>query len=167
MKRTIHVTPMDNLTTEEKLCNYETIKHIQYVSKLLNGFATELILRGQVHDQSKLASPEVELFAIVTPKLANCKYGSEEYQKYLEEIRPALEHHYNNNSHHPQFYKNGIDDMSLLDIIEMFCDWYAAGKRHNNGNIRHSLDINKKRFNMSDQLVNIMENTIDFVEEIK
>lgn len=158
---------MSILSDQEKICNYETIKHIQYVANLLNGFATELILRGQLHDKSKLETPEVELFTEYTPKLAACKYGSDEYESFKKSLKPALDHHYANNSHHPEHYKNGIDDMNLLDIVEMMCDWYAAGKRHNDGNIRHSLEVNKKRFNMSDQLIKIMENTIDFIEDIK
>lgn len=158
---------MDSLTTEEKLCNLETLKHIKLVAKLLNNCATELIRRGEVHDNSKLVSPEVELFAEFTPKLAACKYGSVEYEEFRQAMKPALDHHYANNSHHSEFYKNGINDMNLLDIVEMFCDWYAATKRHNDGNIRHSLVVNKKRFDISDQLINIFENTIDFVEDIK
>lgn len=158
---------MDSLSVEEKLCNYETIKHIQYVAKLLNGFATDLIVRGQLHDESKLASPEVELFAKHTPKLAGLTYGSPEFNDIKKLLKPALDHHYANATHHPEHYRNGIDDMNLLDIIEMFCDWYASGKRHNDGNIRHSLEVNKKRFSISDQLSNIFENTIDFIEEVK
>lgn len=158
---------MDNLTVEQKLCNYETIKHIQFVAKLLNHFASELILRGINHDQSKLASPEVELFAEYTPQLAATTYNSPEYNALKEKLKPALDHHYANNSHHPEFYPNSIRGMDLIDLVEMICDWYAAGKRHNNGNIRYSLDQNKKRFNMSDDLVEIFENTIPFLEDIK
>lgn len=158
---------MSELTNEQKLCNYETQKHIKLVAKLLNHCATELIRRGEVHDDSKLASPEVELFAEFTPRLAACTYGSPEYDELRLALKPALDHHYANNSHHPEFYKNGVNDMNLLDIIELFCDWYAAGKRHNDGNIRHSLEVNKKRFGIKDQLNGIFENTIDFVEDIK
>lgn len=158
---------MNDLSVEEKLCNLETLKHIKLVAKLLNNFATELIRRGECHDSSKLESPEVELFAEYTPKLAGCTYGSPEYEEFRKCLGPALEHHYANNSHHPEHGVLGIDDMCLLDVVEMFCDWYAAGKRHNNGNIRRSLDVNKKRFNMSEQLTHVFENTIGFVEDIK
>jgi hypothetical protein len=49
--------------------------------------------------------------------------------------------------------------MSLLDLIEMFCDWKAAGERHANGNFAESLNINRERFGMSPQLAEIFENT--------
>jgi hypothetical protein len=54
----------------------------------------------------------------------------------------------------------GIYGMSLLDLIEMLADWKAAGMRHANGNIEQSLEINRKRFDMSDQLFEIFKNTV-------
>lgn len=76
-------------------------------------------------------------------------------------MKEAIEHHYAMNSHHPEHYINGIDGMTLIDLIEMFCDWIAATKLHKDGNIKNSLKINKDRFNISDQLYNIFINTID------
>jgi hypothetical protein len=77
----------------------------------------------------------------------------------------ALQHHYDKNAHHPEHYKNGIEDMNLIDIMEMFCDWRAASMRHNNGNLRKSIEINGERFNMSPQLVKIFENTVGILED--
>jgi hypothetical protein len=53
----------------------------------------------------------------------------------------------------------GIMGMTLLDVIEMFCDWKAATERHANGNFQTSIQQNKKRFAMSDQLAVLFENT--------
>ena len=151
------------LTEEQKATNYDTMRHIERVRNLLNSCATELLLRGQKHDQTKLDSPEVELFTELTPKLGTCTYGSEEYKSFLEKLKPALDHHYAHNRHHPEHFKNGISDMNLLDLMEMLCDWKAASERHNDGNIRKSIEINANRFNISPQLVKIMENTADFI----
>lgn len=151
------------LTEEEKSTNYDTFRHIERVRNLLNACVKELIIRGENHDQSKLESPEVEYFTEYTSKLASCTYGSDEYKGFLNDIKPALDHHYANNSHHPEHYKNGIDDMNLIDIIEMLCDWKAASERHNNGNIRKSIEINADRFKISPQLVKILENTVDLL----
>jgi hypothetical protein len=52
-----------------------------------------------------------------------------------------------------------MNDMTLLDLVEMFCDWRAASKRHNDGNINKSIEISGGRFNMSPQLIKIFENT--------
>ena len=50
--------------------------------------------------------------------------------------------------------------MTLVDLVEMFCDWKAATQRMHDGNIRKSLEVNRKRFNISDQLTRIFENTV-------
>ena len=139
----------------------DTLQHIKRVSELLNEAAKELLTRANVHDNSKLQSPEKELFDEYTPKLKNCTYGSEEYKEYLKGLKVALDSHYSKNSHHPEFYSKGINGMDLYDVIEMFWDWKAATERHADGNIGKSIDINKDRFQMSDQLVDIFKNTVE------
>lgn len=49
--------------------------------------------------------------------------------------------------------------MSLLDVIEMLCDWKAAGERHTDGSIERSLKVNRERFKISDQLHAILKNS--------
>jgi hypothetical protein len=150
---------MNGLSTEEKACNYETMLHIQRVRNLLNLVVTNLIKRGELHDQSKLNHPEVEYFTQFTSKLSSTTYGSEEYKRIKDELAPALEHHYANNRHHPEHHKDGINDMTLMDLIEMFVDWKAASERHNDGNIKKSIEVNANRFGLSSQLTRIFENT--------
>lgn len=82
----------------------DTQAHIDRVSELLNQAADELRRRGSVHDQSKLADPEKALFDEYTPKLKDCTYGSDEYKAFLSALKPALDHHYAKNSHHPEHY---------------------------------------------------------------
>lgn len=139
----------------------DTLKHIKRVSQLLTEASVELIRRANVHDDSKLNSPEKELFDEMTPKLKDCTYGSDEYKGYLKELRVALDHHYANNSHHPEHYSDGINGFDLFDLIEMFFDWKAATERHADGDIIASIEINKKRFGISDQLCGIMKNTVE------
>lgn len=329
----------DNLTIEEKATNNDTFRHIERVRNLLNACIVELLRRGELHDQSKLTNPEVALFTEFTPKLAGSTYGSPEYEEFRRQMGPALEHHYANNRHHPEFYrstenwrpvdgyegcyevstfgnvrsvrksgkilvlnvtpkgylrialaregvqknfmvhrlvasafiandnekpevnhKDGdkknnrvdnlewvttsenlihayetglksptvkyvvtcdtldvttfgcekmekelrsrgykkasasgiwnaanrcgrhldlefsatafeewmnspVNDMNLVDLLEMICDWKAASERHNNGNIRKSIEINADRFGMSPQLTKIFENTADLLFE--
>ena len=116
--------------------------------------------RGNNHDASKMNEPEVEVFAEYTPKLSACTYGSEEYKAFLAGMKPALEHHYANNRHHPEHFPNGISDMNLVDIVEMICDWKAATERHANGDINSSIVKNQERFRISDQLILVLQNTV-------
>lgn len=137
----------------------DTLKHIANVRHLLMKCAAQLLGRAERHDQSKLGPNEKPLFDKYTPLLEDCEYGSEEYKQYLKELKPALDSHYLINSHHPEHYKNGVDDMDLFDLIEMLMDWKAASERHSTGDIGKSLDINQERFNISPQLQSILENT--------
>ena len=141
----------------------DTLRHIGRVSELLGQAAVELIRRGAVHDQSKLRSPEKELFDKYTPLLKGCEYGSEEYKQFLSELKVALDHHYDMNSHHPEYYHRGISGMNLFDVIEMFFDWKAAGERHATGDIYKSIEINKGRFDISEQLTEIFRNTAQYL----
>jgi hypothetical protein len=138
----------------------DTINHIFTVGEFMMTFCEELLTRSQTHDASKLLSPEKELFDEFTPKLAGCTYGSEEYKQFLKDLKPALDNHYKHNSHHPEHYSNGVDGMDLFDLVEMFCDWNAAVKRHNDGSILKSIEFNEKRFNISPQISNIFRNTV-------
>jgi hypothetical protein len=138
----------------------DTYKHIETVRTFLHQVIEELLRRSLVHDQSKLESPEAEIFALYTPKLADCEYGSAEYKGYLDALKPALEHHYAACPHHPEHHPDGIRGMSLLDLIEMLCDWAAATKRHKNGSISRSIEINQERFGYGDELKSIFHNTI-------
>lgn len=147
------------LTQEQQATNFATMRHIERVRNLLGVVIRELLERGELHDQSKLESPEVELFTEFTPKLAGCTYGSAEYEGFRKAMGAALAHHYAKNRHHPEHHKNGVDDMNLVDLVEMFCDWKAAGERHNDGNILKSIEKNADRFSLSPQLVRILENT--------
>jgi hypothetical protein len=137
----------------------ETIKHIQQVRCFINFICHILKLRGECHDLSKLENPEVELFDEFTPKLKNSTYGSEEYNQFLKDLKPALDHHYANNMHHPEAFPSGINDMNLIDLLEMVCDWKAATMRHSDGNFEKSVLYNVKRFNIDPQLAQIIMNT--------
>lgn len=140
---------------------YSTYKHKNEVLKQLNKIIQELLLRGESHDNSKLEPLQAEVFAEYTPKLKTVTYGSNEYSKYLKEMQVALDDHYQKEKHHPEHWPNGISDMTLVDLIEMICDWYAATKRHSDGDIYKSIEINQKRFGYSDELKQIFLNTIE------
>jgi hypothetical protein len=139
---------------------FKTMRHIETVRNYLNTVIKSLINRQEQHDQTKLASPEVEIFEIYTAKLRNLEYGSDEYKQCLAEMKPAIDHHNASNKHHPEHWQHGIQDMTLIDLIEMLCDWKAATLRHNTGDMLNSLEINQNRFGYSDELKRILQNTV-------
>jgi hypothetical protein len=139
---------------------FETCKHIFKVQELLVKVLKKLQDRLSSHDKTKLGSPEAEIFETYTEELLGLTYGSREYFAMWEKMKPAFDHHYQCSSHHPEFHKNGVSDMSLIDLIEMVCDWKAATLRHKDGDIKRSIEINQQRFNYGDELKNIFLNTL-------
>ena len=141
----------------------DTINHIISVRKYLTDIIKALNVRYAYHDYTKLIEPEKSVFDRVTPNLKELTYGSDEYKAQLKEMQHALDHHYENNPHHPEHYENGIRGMNLVDLIEMICDWKAASERHSDGDIMKSIEINQKRFGYSDELKQILINTINHI----
>ena len=153
----------------------ETRKHIWQVAKYLHIFSCELLKRATLHDASKLVEPEASIFEKYTPLLKGVTYGSTEYRKMMEEMKPAIEHHHRTNKHHPEYNDlNGysfqtlndpIRAMDLFDLVEMICDWTAATKRHADGDIKRSVEINKKRFKLDEQVVALLNNTAALLQD--
>jgi hypothetical protein len=152
------VTTVDPATIEQS--RQDTLEHIEKVRAWLNVCRNLLETRAEVHDASKLREPELSGFAQAKQRLAGAVYGSPEYQALLDESRPIITEHYRVNSHHPEHYPNGIAGMSLLDVLEMLCDWKAAGERTKDGSIQRSLDVNVTRFGIDPQLEVILRNTV-------
>ena len=80
-------------------------------------------------------------------------------------MKVAIDHHYANCRHHPEHFAKGINEMTLVDLIEMLADWKAASERQNNGNILKSIEMNAQRFGYDDQLKQILLNTVRMLEE--
>lgn len=143
---------------------FQTMRHIETVRNYLGACIRELLHKQEHHDQTKLESPEVEAYDAITHQLRGLTYGSDEYRAVLKAQKPAINHHYHFNRHHPEFFENGYRGMTLLDMVEMICDWKAATLRHGDGDIYKSLAINQERFGYSDELYEIFKNTVDWLE---
>ncbi len=83
----------------------DTLAHIARVADLLQTCMAILEDRAIVHDASKLEEPEKSAFdRLKALSLSGMAYGSEEYRACLRAERPAIQHHYAHNSHHPEFF---------------------------------------------------------------
>lgn len=109
---------MKELSIEEQVTNYKTLEHIRYVSNLLNYVCIELMRRSYTHDNSKLNSPELEVFTEYTSKLENISYGSEEYKENLKLLGKGLDHHYEHNKHHPEFIQYNKEEWKAINGYE-------------------------------------------------
>lgn len=134
-----------------------TFKHKGWVTWYLGKACAALMVRAVVHDWSKFGPTETIAFARVIHRLAGSTYGTPEYRAMLREIKPAIQHHYERNRHHPEYHdtlgKNGFARMSPIDLVEMLCDWKAASRRHDDGDIFKSIRVNAARFGYDENTV--------------
>ena len=143
----------------------DTHEHILLVSAYLLRAAEMVLRRVAEHDRSKLLPPEAAVFEASSTLLAGVTYGSPEYERLRLDLGSALSHHYAVNRHHPEHWPEGVRGMDLLDLLEMTCDWLASCTRHADGDIQHSLFINQRRFDYSDDLAAILANTVRSLQE--
>lgn len=134
----------------------ETLKHVRRVGNLVLDVVDRLQRRAMRHDDSKFSEQEFPAFAEETPKLRELTYNSPDYHAATARLGPALEHHYVNNDHHPQFHPDGIAGMDLIQLLEMLCDWKAATERHANGNLRRSIAENAVRFGYNGEVARLL-----------
>jgi hypothetical protein len=148
---------------------YQFIKgyvvHKWLVMWYIMGFCLRLLWRGLRHDLSKISKAERSSFIALASSnaLRKVAYKSEEYKATIEKHRPIIDIHYKNNPHHPDHYGNGILDMNLFDIIEMVCDWRAAGRRTKGGNLKESFKVNRNRYDIPQDMFNVIRRT--FISE--
>lgn len=144
--------------SEKYDCTEDVLAHKRKVAFYLLYYINGLVSRAIIHDDSKLQSPEKEMFDQWTPELKQRTFGTDYYKQALDGMGEGLQHHYASNPHHPEHFENGVDGMGLTDILEMVCDWRAAAEAKG---VALDLEHAAKRFNLSPQLVNIIRNTID------
>lgn len=135
-----------------------TYAHIEKVRKNLKLILRNLTERRDRHDASKMEEPELTGYAGLSEALKGLTYGTPEHRAAFEPFKPIIQHHYQANDHHPEHFANGVNDMSLLQIIEMLADWKAANDR-NGGDFSQSMQVSIKRFAVGEQLAGIITNT--------
>jgi len=135
-------------------------EHRDRLIKYLTRFICNLSERVAVHDDSKLDVEELEPYSSVIEEFGKHKFGSEGYEEIRKRLGPALDHHFKHNRHHPEHFETGINEMNLVDLIEMLCDWKAATKNTGgNGDLLASIQILSDKYKISPQLAQIMINT--------
>jgi hypothetical protein len=132
--------------------------HIGKVQFWMGHVIDNILGRSNNHDMSKYSQEEYGL-VVGKPAFDKYEYMSKEERAALAGVKDALVHHYAHNPHHPEHYPNGVTDMSLFDLIEMIADWKAAGEMSPSGSFAGSIAYNIERFNLSPEMVKILENT--------
>ena len=136
--------------SEENTTLVTILAHVRLVQKYMSRISKALEQRAIEHDISKLLSDEYKGFIEVNRVARTHAYGSDEYKASLKGNN-VIKLHFSRNSHHPEYYLNGVSDMSLLDIIEMVVDWKAASETYGQTSFEDSISIQKDRFGLSDE----------------
>jgi hypothetical protein len=140
--------------------NEVTQAHINRVAELIGEVNSELTYRAIYHDQSKFdpieAGPLQEMQDLIDRE-GQAPFGTDEYRRRTALLGPMLEHHYAKNSHHPEHWSNGIASMSILDVVEMLCDWKAASER--GGDSAINLTYLAQKYSIEPMLLSIMQST--------
>src|SRR5690349_5544563 len=84
----------------------DTVEHIGKVQSRVQECANNLIVRAAHHDASKLEEPEKSGYdnLMKFKSSHDMVYGSPDYAEGLKILGPALDHHYQVNSHHPEHW---------------------------------------------------------------
>lgn len=142
------------------MTKYErSVNHIVAVRVYMMQIVQNLQRRLLEHDSSKLVEPERSAYEGLDEHLEGLEYGTEAYRQGIKEyLGSALKHHHAHNSHHPEHYPNGIMGMSLFDLLEMLADLRAVCD--DKGKSVIDLEVNKRIHNISDDVYQILLNTI-------
>lgn len=142
----------------------ETFQHRHTLQELVWRAIKKLWRRALDHDLTKLDSPEREVYDRFPER---APYGTDAYRLRLLEMTAALQHHYAHplNRHHPEHFPNGgCANFTLLDYLECVLDWWATSLKQPGGDIRASIEANQRRFGFSDDIKNMLLQTLKELE---
>ena len=145
---------MEQIETEEYIK-----EHISRVRRHINTFIQLLIRRAENHDKSKLEEPELSWWKEMD-KEPRYPYGSEEYKQKIKRWNKVFKHHYEYNRHHPEHYEYGVIEMTLIDIVEMMCDWLGYKDTTTVTEALKVCDEQMARYDISEELRQIIFNTL-------
>lgn len=145
---------MEQIETEEYIKG-----HISRVRRHINTFIQLLIRRAENHDKSKLEESELSWWKEMD-KEPRYPYGSEEYKQKIKRWNKVFKHHYQYNRHHPEHYEYGVSEMTLIDIVEMMCDWLGYKDTTTVTEALKVCDEQMARYDISEELRQIIFNTL-------
>lgn len=143
------------------------IQHIGKVSSLLKTVARTLESRADTHDITKFESDEFSGFCQLDSNRQHGKeeYGSRGYEDGIKNIG-AVKLHQSRNSHHLEYWPNGLTDMSFADVIEMLVDWEVARQqRDTEQDINKTWQVRQERFKLNNSEIAFLRMTWEKIEK--
>ena len=164
----------EEISVVEKSNNY-VILHRKFVKQAFNILKPKLIgfldldkaklntisQHIEEHDLSKFEPEE----AIPYAKF----FWGEKDDKVIEEFKIATKLHKSRNLHHPEYWMNKnreTNEMPLIYIVEMVCDWWSFGLMQNNpAEIFDYYENNKGKYKFSSEITEIVEELLSLIQQ--
>lgn len=153
---------MYNKSNDSDINTVEYIqKHRKRVKQWMILFATEILNRANIHDESKLQEPELSGW-IEMDKKPRYKYGTKKYFEKLKKFEWLFKLHWSKNRHHPEYWKIHKNDKSrdAVDLLETLCDWLAYKDKLSYKEAVKIVKQQSKRYETSKELQMYVLNTL-------
>jgi len=137
-----------------------TMEHKESFARHMSKFFSEMAYRTAVHDNSKFKMDELNGYSECANEFNTHPFDSPGERALREKLAPVMTLHKTRNRHHPEYHADGIDGMDLMDLLEMLCDWKSASERTPGDSLKKALPILQAKYNITPQLLNILENTL-------
>ena len=154
------------MTSEEIRVVQSIYEHQQKVASVMRQVIHELVTRALTHDASKFTTQELRDNLVTLPDKWELQtkghgYHSPEQEQHRARFAAEIARHRKANRHHPEYHVNGVNDMDLIDLIEMLCDWYVSAS-----DIDQSIRENSQDYEIPPHISRILENTASKLKEI-
>ena len=152
-----------------------TNRHINGVKRnmaLMVGFhglsLPELMSRANQHDSSKYSEDSRDEYVWLSWWWRNKNLGIPwDYPTGLKEkIKEKTGKHIHSERHHPESHIDA-DDMSLMDIVEMICDWQNVGEEKGNTARKWADKQIGKRWPFNEENKKLIYDAIEWLENKK
>lgn len=148
--------------TFKELEAFSIIYHHKFVVlQHINIIIQDLIKRAEEHDMSKFSESEFAGLIAAHEDIQAHPFGTPEHEEARKKHSTVFNSHYKENRHHPEHFENGVEGMTLVDLIEMLCDWKSSSMRTSEGSIENSIKSAAEKYNIEPQLLKILENTAE------
>lgn len=143
------IIELEDAFTHKKYVLDSSFKMAKYLFEIgEDDLAIHLLRRAAKHDNSKLEDEELEALS----KIANDRDSLKDAKEKLTDFkRKAIELHWKNNRHHPEFFSD-VSNMDEIDILEMVCDWHARSCQYNTNLLEFCETRQENRFHFPEEM---------------
>lgn len=154
------IKEIEDTFTHKKYVLDAALKMARYLFKQGNDdLGMHLLKRATKHDNSKLELEELEALSKIAEDGDSLREANEKMSDFKKK---AIELHWKNNRHHPEFFSD-VSNMDEIDILEMVCDWYARSMQYNTNLIEFCETRQENRFHFPEEMYKKIYNYCEII----